>query len=101
MDKVIAIIEKPKNCESCVFVICKYSLPLSSNRKGYYCQLLPLEQRVVQDFDYDADVHLDNCPLRPVPEKIPLQGDVSDLQKMLEEMRAASWNACIDEVVGK
>ena len=42
----------------------------------------------------------DWCPLREMPEKLPLQGDVSDLQKMLEEMRRASWNACIDAIGG-
>lgn len=101
MSKVVAIIEKPENCETCVFGVCKYSLPLSSNRKGYYCKLLPPDQRAVQDFDYDADVHLDNCLLRPIPEKRKLKGDVHNVQRMTGEIEAASWNACIDAIVGE
>lgn len=62
MSKVIAIIEKPKDCESCIFSNCMYSRPLSTYRKGYRCQLL--ENGEVEDFDYDEEVHLRNCPLR-------------------------------------
>ena len=50
--------------------------------------------------DLENDDKPDWCPLREMPEKLPLQGDVSDLQKMLEEMRRASWNACIDAMIG-
>lgn len=101
MSKVIAVMDKPENCQSCVFGVCKYSLPLSSNRKGYYCQLLPPEHRVVQDFDYDADVHLDNCPLREMPEKYP------DKDYTVEEDHhymcgyEDGYNACIDAITGE
>lgn len=27
MNKVIAVMEKPKDCQNCVFGVCKYSLP--------------------------------------------------------------------------
>ena len=67
MEKVIAIIDKPINCEDCVFGICKYSLPLTTHRKGYYCQLI--EPRTVEDFDYNEEVHLSNCPLKPIPKE--------------------------------
>lgn len=80
MSKVIAIMDKPKDCQSCVFGICKYSTPLSTGRKGYYCQLKELQNRVVEHFGYDGDVHLHDCPLRPVPEKkakYSLMGDGS------------------------
>ncbi|MGN0348222.1 MAG: hypothetical protein ACI4DR_01665 [Roseburia sp.] len=97
MSKVIAIIENPDNCQSCVFGVCKYSLPLSEHTKGYYCQLLQPEERVVQDFDYDADVHLDNCPLRQVPEKREADPAIdNDIDWGLAE----GWNDCIDEIVG-
>lgn len=69
MSKVIAIMDKPKDCQKCVFGICQYSLPLSTRRKGYYCQLREPKDRVVEDFDYDEEVHLSNCPLREVPQK--------------------------------
>lgn len=64
MSKVIAVMDKPTDCQQCAFGVCKYQLPLTSHRKGYLCQLLEPQDRVVQDFDYDEEVHLDNCPLK-------------------------------------
>lgn len=97
MSRVIAIMDKPENCQSCVFGACKYSLPLTKNIKGYYCQLLPPEQRVVQDFDYDADVHFDTCPLRPVPEK--READPA-IDHDIDWGMAEGWNDCIDAITG-
>ena len=62
MSKAIAIIDRPENCQKCWFSMCYYSLPLSTYRKGYSCQLKA--EKVVEDFDYDAEVHLQNCPLK-------------------------------------
>lgn len=98
MSKVIAVMDKPENCQSCVFGVCKYSLPLSKNTKGYYCQLLPKEQRVVQDFDYDAVVHLDNCPLVPLPEK---KESDTVMDHDIDFGMAEGWNACIDAITGE
>lgn len=67
-DKVIAVMDKPINCQNCVWGICKYSFPLSIRRKGYTCQLKGIEDRIVDDFDYEADVHLEDCPLVSVEE---------------------------------
>lgn len=69
MSKVIAVIDKPQSCEVCYFGVCKYSTPLSSCRKGYYCQLQPHDKRTVADFDVGDEVHLANCPLVPMPDK--------------------------------
>lgn len=52
-------------------------------------------QRVVQDFDYDADVHLDNCPMRPVPEKD------KGIDTCINKQYVRGWNACIDAIVGE
>lgn len=92
--KAIAIMDKPKNCEECVFGICKYSLPLSTHRKAYYCQLKEPKGRVAEDFDYDEEVHLSNCPLKPMPEKAnhPDWCDGGRYDK--------GYNACIDEILG-
>lgn len=79
MSKAIAVIEKPKNCEQCPFGRCKYSLPLTTHKKGLYCQLREPQNRVVEDFDYDAEVHLNNCPLQRIPQK-----------------EKGSWNAITD-----
>lgn len=64
-EKVIAIMDKPANCQACVFGVCKYSLPLTTRRKGYYCQLKEPKDRAVEDFDYNEEIHLSNCPLKP------------------------------------
>lgn len=109
MSKIIAIMDKPNDCQQCIFGICKYSLPLSVYSKGYYCQLLPPEKRVVQEFDYDAEVHLDNCPLVPLPEKRPCAGAEGIKSNLLtervdegiREAGAFGWNACIDAITGE
>lgn len=69
-ETVIAIMKRPHNCSECVFGVCKSSHPYWSNSdactKEYYCQLQPPELRTVEKFDYDAEVHLSNCPLIPI-----------------------------------
>lgn len=95
MSKVIAIMDRPKNCEECVFGVCKYSLPLTTRSKGYYCNLQKPENRTVEDFAYEAEVHLQNCPLREVPKK-------TDFRKAKTET-VMNWiegyNACIDNIM--
>ena len=41
----------------------------------------------------------DWCPIRPVLEKKPLTGDVSNSEKAGNELVRAGWNACIDEIL--
>ena len=102
--KAIAIIDKPKNCEKCVFGICKYSLPLSTRRKAYYCQLKEPKGRVAEDFEYDEEVHLSNCPLKPMPskkqEKQYCSNGVFGINTAMETRFNQGYNACIDEILG-
>lgn len=98
MSKAIAIIERPENCQKCLFSICHYSLPLSLHKKGYSCRLRKTNGIVVEDFDYDAEVHLSNCPLREVPEKKPTIGKESENDILCMN---AGYNACIDEILGR
>lgn len=70
MSKVIAIMDKPTNCQKCVFGVCEYSLPLSMNRKGYCCQLISPEQRKVHDVEYGEDIHIPGCPLKELTENM-------------------------------
>lgn len=93
MSKVIAIMEKPKDCNNCPFVICKYSLPLSTTRKGYYCQLNG--DGVVEDFGYEEEVHLSNCPLREVPKKQRHRTIDNEFQRGAK----TGWNFCINEIL--
>lgn len=101
MSKAIAIIDKPDSCQKCWFSVCHYSLPLSTRRKGYSCRIQNYDNGVVvEDFDYDEEVHLKNCPLKPMPEKIgieealkmPRNGCIGDVIN--------TYNACIDEILG-
>jgi hypothetical protein len=65
MSKSIAIIETPITCEKCIFHVCRYSLPLSTYRKGYYCQLD--NDREVFDLDFDDhNFKSKKCPLEEV-----------------------------------
>ena len=89
MSKAILVMDNmPDKCGECECSYCDYDDPH-----------LNLICAVVGDNVSGSDKP-DWCPLREMPEKLPLQGDVSDLQKMLEEMRRASWNACIDSIGG-
>ena len=89
MSKAILVMDNmPDKCGECECSYCDYDDPH-----------LNLICAVVGDNVRGSDKP-DWCPLREMPEKLPLQGDVSDLQKMLEEMRRASWNACIDAIGG-
>lgn len=100
MSKVIAVMDKPANCQKCVFSVCKYSLPLSTNRKGYYCQLHEPQNRIVEDFAFEEDVHLSNCPLyKATDENTPTEhvdnstniSTVNEYKKGYED----GWNECL------
>ena len=86
MSKAILVMDMPKNCFDCRF------------QEMGFCEAVHSVGEMIPDDDLESKP--DWCPLREMPEKLPLQGDVSDLQKMLEEMRRASWNACIDAIGG-
>ena len=86
MRKAILVMDMPKNCFDCRF------------QEMGFCEAVHSVGEMITDDDLESKP--DWCTLREMPEKLPLQGDVSDLQKMLEEMRRASWNACIDAIGG-
>lgn len=62
--------------------------------KGYYCQLKEPQDRVVEEFDFDKEVHLNNCPLREVPQK-----KETDFKSWSNAKRIDGYNACIDEIL--
>lgn len=53
------------------------------------------ENRVVEDFAYEAEVHLQNCPLREVPKKKDKDRTYYDT----DYNYALGYNACIDEIM--
>lgn len=98
VSKVIAIMDRPKNCQECVFGVCKYSCPSWSgnraNKKGWYCQLKVPEKRAVQEFDYDADVKITDCPLKEIPQRA-YHRDWCDAGRFDK-----GFNACLDKIIG-
>lgn len=95
MSKVIAIIEKPKDCHNCTYGVCKYATPFTTRRKGYYCQLKEPKNRVVEDFDYDAEVHLSDCPLKELPQKQSIHCTDTTHHRFAKD----GYNACINEIL--
>lgn len=96
-DKVIVVMDKPKNCENCVFGICKYSTPLSTGRKGYYCNLKEPKDITVEDFFYTDEVHLENCPSVSAEEhdkeirNKAIKEFVEKLYEASESVRPVAW----------
>ena len=89
MSKAILVMDNmPDKCGECECSYCDYDDPH-----------LNLICAVVGDNVSGSDKP-DWCPLRPMPEKKPLKGNVSNIQRMMEEMGAVSWNACIDAMIG-
>lgn len=99
MSKAIAIIDRPENCQKCWFSACHYSLPLSTRRKGYSCRIQNYDNGVVvEDFDYEEEVHLKNCPLKPMPEKMQVCGKYPQPDGIVPSYKFG-YNACIDELL--
>lgn len=40
----------------------------------------------------------DWCPIRPIPKRKPLTGDVSNYEKLGQELIRVGWNNCLDEM---
>ena len=93
MEKVIAIMNKPIDCQCCPFSICKYSLPLTTNKVGYVCSLD--EDRIVEEFDYLEEIHLKNCPLKPIPKE-----DNSWCDDEYYDGWTTGYNACLKKILG-
>ena len=82
MNKAILIIDMPRCCDECS-IICEQ----------YYS--------AVKNENFNNNMKPDNCPLREVPQKKKLDGDVSTTQKMSEELVRVGYNACLDEILGE
>ena len=88
MSKALLILDMPESCDMC-------DLTDMVNGK-MYCGV-PGCGELAEDY---ISCRPDFCPLRPMPEKKKLKGGVHDVQSMAEEVAAANWNACIDEIIG-
>ena len=84
MSKAVLVIDMPEKCYECPFC-----------NDDAECDILGIPFDVV--FITEKPCW---CPLRPIPEKKQLNGDVHNMQSMVEEISSASWNACIDAIGG-
>lgn len=80
---IIILNDIPIDCSSCRFSVF-YECGIG------FC-------RVKREYIYDDKP--DWCPIRPIPKKKTLTGDVSNAEKTGNELVRAGWNACIDELL--
>ena len=90
MSKVIAVIDKPKDCRHCYFLVG------TSGKNEYFCSIkhsrILIKDIPKERFKRDEEIHLKDCPLREVPQK-------PDYPPINEQSYVAGWNACIDEIM--
>lgn len=84
MSKAVLVMDMPSGCIKCPL----YDYVTSS------CFLTNKFPNNISD-----DFKPDWCPLKPMPEKKVLSGDVADIQKMGKELIDIGYNACIDELL--
>ena len=84
MSKAVLIMDMPKNCIKCPFESCSK------------CKIKPTVGITV----IPQKARPELCPLRKLPERKDLSGDVHDSISAGKEIAAASWNACLDAIEG-
>ena len=89
MSKAVLIMDMPSSCMGCNFLHCE----IEENKE--YCEAREIRKQV----DLEKEEKPDWCPLKPMPEKKVLSGDVADIQKMGKELINKGYNACIDELL--
>lgn len=82
---IIVVDDIPVICAECNFA------NLTQNKKYFRCDV---NGKIV----YNAKP--DWCPIKEIPERKALTGDVSNTTKMGEELVRVGFNACLDEIEG-
>ena len=86
MSKAVLVMDMPSSCDECPLFGSHYSdMTCKANGRSI-------------NYTYPKDERQDYCPLRELPEKKVLSGDVADIQKMGKELIDIGYNACIDEI---
>ena len=86
MSKAVLVMDMPSSCDECPLFGSHYSdMTCKANGRSI-------------NYPYPKDERQDYCPLRNLPEKKVLSGDVADIQKMGKELMDIGYNACIDEI---
>ena len=87
MSKAVLVMDMPSSCDECPLFGSNYSdMTCKANGRSI-------------NYPYPKDERQDYCPLRNLPEKKVLSGDVADIQKMGKELINKGYNACIDELL--
>lgn len=83
MSKGIIVVDVPADCRDCLIRSLADDCIVGRN---------------VMEYRHNRN-RPDWCPIRPLPEKKTLTGDVSNEVKIGEELVRAGWNACIDQIL--
>lgn len=89
MGKCVLVMDMPSSCDMC-------RLASLVGREEVMCAVDRMATRKYADACKDKP---DWCPLRNLPKKKVLSGDVADIQKMGKELIDIGYNACIDELL--
>ena len=90
MSKAILVVDMPSRCLNCNCVG-----TINRNGKFNVCRILG---DILKEDDYYKN-RPDWCPLKELPQKKELKGDVTDIVKIGEELVNVGYNACIDEIL--
>lgn len=90
MKGIIVVDKIPENCRNI-----KGEEEIGCPFGGMVCQV---KQKDVMSHVVEG-TKPDWCPIRPMPEKKELTGDVSNVKSISEESIKIGWNDCIDEML--
>lgn len=82
--KAVLVIDMPKNCLKCHLL--EYDKEI-----GVVCR-----------HNWTGDSRPDWCPLKPLPNKLPLEsGSIMNTFKESTKYKHIGWNACLDVITGE
>lgn len=82
--KGIIVVDMPERCIDCKRAGYKNGIPYC-NEKG----------KTLDSFCYKPEW----CPIKKIPDKKKLTGDVSNIEKMFEQIIMVGFNNCIEEIL--
>lgn len=89
MSKGIILVDMPERCNECKFWFAKATVPIE-----YRCMA---EQKNITEKHLNKNKP-DWCPIKPMPERKALTGDLSNVTKMGEELVKVGWNECLEKI---
>lgn len=92
MKKGIIVVDMPECCDLCRFSSQAYDLEPFEEGEGYCSLKMESVDRIPEGEKPGW------CPIKSMPEKKPLTGDVSNFEKVGDELLRSGWNACINAI---